>query len=90
MPPPNQDGFSSPKVGERGFRRAACLWAHLPDGQQHAGHEGLAGDGVVADRQRLALAAEQHLLVGHQAREAHGVDRLVHVPARRLDQLGGP
>ena len=34
-------------------------------------------------------AAEEHLLVGHQAGQAHRVDRLVHVPAGRRDQLGG-
>ena len=48
--------------------------ADLPDGQQHAGHERRAVVGVVPDRERLAGGAEQHLLVGHQAPEADGVD----------------
>ena len=74
---------SSPIVG-RALERA-----HLAHGQQHAGHERLAVDRVVSDRERLAGPAEQDLLVGHQAGQAHRVDRLVDVPAGRRDQLRG-
>jgi len=42
----------------------------------------------VADAERLPLAAEDHFLMGDQARQAHGVDRQVDVAPRRVDQLG--
>src|SRR5690606_1727419 len=38
-------------------------------GEQHAGHEGAAVEGVGADRQQLAGVAEQDLLVRHQPAE---------------------
>ena len=41
-------------------------------------------------RERLALAAEDHLLVGDQAGQPHRVDRLVDVAAGLADQLRGP
>ena len=37
------------------------------------GHVGLARERVVADRQQLALAAEEHLLVRDEPRQADGV-----------------
>src|SRR5438874_875222 len=40
--------------------------AHAPDRQQHPGHERAAIDRVVADGQRLPLAAEDHLLMGDE------------------------
>ena len=43
----------------------------------HAGRERLARGRVVADRQRLPRPAEDHLLVGDEARQAHRVDRHV-------------
>ena len=42
--------------------------------EQHAGHERRAVVGVVADGERLAGGAEQHLLVGDQPAQAHRVD----------------
>ncbi len=48
---------------------------HPPHAEQHARHERLAADRVVADAQRLTDVAEQHLLVGDQAGQAHRVDR---------------
>ena len=58
--------------------------------EQDPGHERSSIDRVVADRQRLALAAEDHLLVGDEAGQAHRVDRLVDVPARLADEVRGP
>ena len=52
----------------------AGVVGHRLDRQQDAGHERVAVVGVVADRQALAGGAEQHLLVGDQAPQAHGVD----------------
>src|SRR6516162_7869074 len=41
--------------------------AHAADGQEHPGHEARRPVvGVVADRQRLAVLAEEHLLVGDE------------------------
>src|SRR5580693_5660128 len=51
--------------GERGY---------AADGEQDTGHERGAVQGVVAYRQGLAVAAEQDLLVRHQAGNAHRVD----------------
>src|SRR5579885_2041825 len=48
--------------------------ADLADRQEYAGHVGLAGGGVVAESQDLARAAEQHLLVGYQARQEDAED----------------
>ena len=48
--------------------------ADLPHRQQHPGHEARAVDRVMADRERLALPAEDHLLVGDEATEADRVD----------------
>ena len=42
--------------------------------EQHAGHVRLPRERVVADRQQLALAREQHFLVRDEAGQAHGVD----------------
>ena len=42
--------------------------ADLPHGEHDPRHEAVAVDRVVADRERLALAAEDDLLVGDQAR----------------------
>ena len=61
-----------------------------PDGKHDTRHEAVAVDRVVADRERLALAAEDDLLVGDQAWEADRVDRLVDVASPLRDQLGGP
>ena len=62
--------------------------------EQHSGHERRPVERVVADRERLGLAAEQHLLMRDQSGEADRVDRLVDVPARLADEvrgaLGGP
>src|SRR2546428_425287 len=43
--------------------------------QEHAGDVRLARERVVADRQELALPAEQHLLVCNEPREPNRVDR---------------
>ena len=61
-----------------------------PDGKHDTGHEAVAVDRVVADRERLALAAEDDLLVGDQPGEPNRVDRLVDVASPLRDQLGGP
>ena len=53
-------------------------------GQQHARHERLAVDRVMADCQRLADVSEQHLLMGHEPRQANRVDRHLAVLGRRL------
>src|SRR3954447_15120893 len=45
--------------------------------EQDARHVRLARISVVADREQLAVAAEQHLLVRDEARETDGVDRRV-------------
>ena len=74
---PDHSRCSSPITGERSSD------ADLADRQQHAGHERLAVDRVVADRQRLADVAEDDLLVGDQAGQADRVDRHV-----ALHQLG--
>jgi hypothetical protein len=70
-------------------REAVGQSRHPAHRQQHAGHEGAAVDRVVAQRQGLALAAEDHFLVGDEARQPHRVDRLVDVAAGRVDQLLG-
>src|SRR5205085_5107765 len=62
--------------------------AELREREQDAGHERIARDGVVADRQRLALAAEDDLLVRDEPRKADGVDRDVAFH-RRCRRLGG-
>src|SRR5262249_49535121 len=51
----------------------------LPHREEDAGHEALALERVVADRQGLTHPAQDHLLVGYEAGQANGVDR--HVPA---------
>jgi hypothetical protein len=56
-------------------QRRAGNRRHPSDRQQHAGHERLAVDRVVADRERLADLAQDHLLVGHEPGQAHRVDR---------------
>ena len=64
--------------------------AHVPHGQQHAGHEGAAVHRVVPDRQRLAVGAEHDLLVRDQPRQPHGVHPdPVDVRAARAGQLLG-
>ena len=62
--------------------------ADAPDREQDARHERAAVDRVVADRERLALAAEDDLLVRDEPGQPHRVDRLVHVAAGLGDQLG--
>ena len=52
--------------------------------EQHAGHERLAVDRVVADRQRLADVAEDHLLVGDQARAGAPSGSAARSPPARL------
>ena len=59
-------------------------------GQHDARHERAAIDRVVADRQRLALAAEDDLLMGDEPGEPDRVDRLVDVGAGVAEQLGRP
>src|SRR5436305_350450 len=77
-----------------GYSDDAVLRATDGVGQGHAGHERGPVVGVVPDRQALARRAQQDLLVGHQAAQAHGVDvdatRAVATP-RPLDHflLGG-
>ena len=51
----------------------ACGLLDVADGHDHAGHEGLAADGVVPDRERLAGAAEHHLLMGDEPWQADTV-----------------
>ncbi len=46
---------------------------HAADAEQDARHEAAVVQGVVADGEGLALAAEQHLLVGEQAAQPDGV-----------------
>ena len=60
---------SSPTTGE------SVSSADLADREQHAGHERLAVDRVVADRQRLPDVPEDHLLVGDEPGEPDRVDR---------------
>src|SRR3712207_7715062 len=61
------------------------LFRSLAHGQQHARHERGAVDRVVADGERLPHAAEDDLLVGHEALEADRVDRLVDRKSTRLN-----
>src|SRR4051812_37679930 len=62
----------------------------LAHGQQHAGHEGLARDGVVAQRQGLPEPAEDDFLVRHEAGKPDRMDRLMDVAAGVADPLCGP
>ncbi len=67
-----------PRAGSRGHDEAL---GHPPTSRTASNTPGmklLAVGRVVADRERLALAAEDHLLVGDQAGQPHRVDRLVH------------
>ena len=54
--------------------RPGRSWTSL-DREEDAGHVAGAVVGVVADGEALAGGAEQHLLVGEQAVQAHRVDR---------------
>ena len=63
--------------------------AHPPHGEQHAGHERAPVDRVVADRKRLALAAEDDLLVGDEARAGEPSGSARGRAAGLGDQLGG-
>src|SRR5215208_2363991 len=56
--------------------------------QEHPRHVRLARVGVVANRQQLAVAAEEHLLVSHEARQPHRMDLGASQPLRR--RLGRP
>src|ERR1700722_10714432 len=58
--------------------------ADPPDRQQHSGHEGLAINRVVANRQRLAHVTEDHLLVGDQPGQSDQVDRYLDASAGGL------
>ena len=58
--------FSSPTT-------SPLVVADLAHGEHDAGHEAAAVDGVVADRERLALSAEEDLLVRHEAGQPHRV-----------------
>ncbi len=49
--------------------------ADAPDRKQHAGHERIAAQRIVAYREDLALAAEEHLLVRDEPAQANAVDR---------------
>ena len=69
-----QSSASSPTVTPAGSSPS------LVERQLDAGDERLARGRVVADRERLAAPAEDHLLVGDEARAAGRVDR--HVAAR--------
>src|SRR5918995_2210337 len=60
--------------------------ADLLDRQHHPGHEARPVVAVVADGQRLAGGAEQHLLVGDEAPQAHRV----HGDAARPQRASGP
>ena len=57
--------------------------ADAAHGEQHPGHERLALERVVADRQRLADVAEDHLLVGDEPRQPDRMDRRRRATARR-------
>ena len=58
------------------------------DAEQDARHEAAVVEGVVADGEGLALAAEQHLLVGQQAAQPDRVHRDA-VDARRRARRPG-
>src|SRR3954452_11385955 len=45
-----------------------------PNGEQYARHERRPVERVVAEREHLPRAAEQHLFMGHQSGQANGVD----------------
>src|SRR5436190_2910184 len=62
--------------------------AHFSHGEQHSRHERVTVDRVVANRERLPHAAEYDLLVGHQSRQSHGVNRLVNVAPGGANELG--
>jgi hypothetical protein len=47
---------------------------HLFHCQENAGHIAFPVDGIVADAEGLSRAAEEHFLVGHEARQADAVD----------------
>ena len=69
------------------LRRSAPWWQEPPrrrgaDCQQHARHEGGAVPAVVSNRQCLARARQDDLLVGDQAWQAHRVDADATGPVR--------
>ena len=64
--------------------------AHAVEREQNAGHERLAGGRVVADRERLARAAQDDLLVRDEPRQAHRVDRDVRRPCAAAVALAVP
>ena len=79
---PRSRKCSRPKV-----RPGVCH--HAAHAEQDARHEAAVVQGVVADGEGLALAAEQDLLVGEQAAQADGVHRdAVDVRAARAVQRG--
>src|SRR4029453_6896397 len=55
----------------QGQARPAADGAHS---REHAWHEGHTVERIVPDRQSLALAAEQHLLMGDQSAEPDSMD----------------
>src|SRR5689334_20082458 len=61
--------------------------ADTADREQRAGHERLPAGGVVPDRERLPERAQDHRLVGDEARQADGRD-LRPRRAGALDQVG--
>src|SRR4051794_12895683 len=62
---------------------------HLSDSEQYPGHERLTVDRVVPDRERLAEAAEEDLLVRDQPGQPDRVDRLGPVAPRPPGQPPG-
>lgn len=58
------------------FQAEGEAWGvhHAAHAQQDAGHEAAVVQRVMADGERLALAAEQYLLVGEEPAQPHGVD----------------
>src|SRR5215203_1082183 len=72
------------RVEAEGDARAV---GHALHRQQHAGHERAPVGGVVAEAQRLPGGAEQHLLVGHEASQAHRVDGDAGRPAAAASPL---
>ena len=80
---------------EEGFdpdRQAGAI-GHRPHGQEHAGHEGAAVVGVVADGEALPEGAEDDLFVGDQPGQAHRMDvdatGALGAPGPRQHELGG-
>src|SRR5919198_4839327 len=76
----------SPRNSEERFepdREARRQRANLVQREQHARHERLAVERVVPDRQQLAVATEEHLLVRDEPRQSHGMNRRCAAQQRR-------